>query len=104
VSGRHLVNECRTSSPAPLLLTRLDTGHKRRRSWAAGLSRSIPAVPSSHRQTSALDQHAARDRRSQDFSIDPKGRQAQHAAVCCTDEIWLLAVWPLEALAGTMHR
>jgi hypothetical protein len=33
-----------------------------------------------------------------------KARQAQHGAVCCADEIWLLAVWPLEPLIIATRR
>src|SRR5215468_12529951 len=43
-----------SSSPVPVLLTRLDTGHMRRRSSAAALRSSVPASPFSHRLISAL--------------------------------------------------
>jgi hypothetical protein len=43
-----------SSSPVPVLLTRLDTGHMRRRSSAAGSSSSVPASPFSHGPTSAF--------------------------------------------------
>src|SRR5229473_2441519 len=37
-----------SSSPVPVLLTRLETGHRRMRSSAAGLRSSVPASPLSH--------------------------------------------------------
>jgi len=43
-----------SSSAVPVLLTRLDTGHMRRRSSAAGLRSSMPASPFSHGPISAL--------------------------------------------------
>jgi hypothetical protein len=58
----------RSSSPLPVLFTRLDTGHMRRRSSATGISSSAPPSPLSQRPHIRLiehHRHAIMDRPSQ---------------------------------------